>query len=160
MADEFEYPVTPSPLELSSEMMLEMAKGFDPWPVIAERYGITGAEYQRMVDWEPFKKEIERIQARLDAEGFTFKLKAGFMATDVLDKVYVDAKRPDITPAQRLEAAKWLAKMADYEPKAAQVQQSGGGFVFQIVLDKSEPPKEINVTRVIDQKPEEVESDE
>lgn len=160
MAEEFDYPVTPSPLELSSEMMLEMAKGFDTWPDIAERYGITGAEYQRMVEWEPFKKEIERIQTRLEAEGFTFKLKAGFMATDVLDKVYTDAKRGDITPAQRLEAAKWLAKMADYEPKSTQVQQTGGGFSFQIIIDKSETPKEINVTRVIDQKPEEIESDD
>lgn len=162
MAEDFDFdlPAPAGPLELSSEMLLEMAKGFDTWPAIAERYGITGAAYDKMVAWEPFQKEIKRVEERLEAEGFSFKLKAGLMATDLLDQLYKDAKSPNTTPLQRLEINKFFAKMADYEPKAAQVQQSGGGFVFQIVLDKSEPPKEVNVTRVIDQKAEEVTADE
>lgn len=141
-------------------MMLEMAKGFDEWPVIAERYGIKGDDYARMVAWEPFKKEIERIQARLEAEGFSFKLKAGLMVTDLLDQSYKDAKNPNTTPLQRLEINKWLAKMADYEPKATQIQQSGGSFSFEIKIIKDDAPKEVNITRVIDQKPEECDSDE
>lgn len=148
------------PLELPAEMMFEMAKGMEDPAAIAERYGITGAKYEAMVAWEPFKKEIERLRVKLEGEGYTFRNKALLMATDVLDKVYTDAKRPDITPAQRLEAAKWLAKMADLEPKNVVAQQGGGSFSFQIVINKDETPKEVNVTRVIDQKPVETTADE
>jgi hypothetical protein len=158
--DSYEFPVPAGPLELSSEMMLEMAKGFESQKVIAERYGITGSKFDQMVEWEPFKKELERITARLEAEGFSFKLKAGLMVTDLLDQSYKDAKNPATTPIQRLEINKWLAKMADYEPKAAVAATNGGSFSFQIVIDKTETPKEINVTRVIEQKAEEVGSDE
>lgn len=132
--DDFELDL-PTPLAFPpAEMMLDLAKGLEEPEEIAERYGYTPMEFASLVEWEPFKKEYDRMVAKLEAEGVTFRNKAVLYATDLLDRVYKAAKRPDVPLTQLLETAKYLSKAADLDPKPAQTTQSGATYSVKLVL--------------------------
>ena len=125
----------PQPLAFPpAEMMLDLAKGLEDPVAIAERYGYSSLEFASLVEWEPFKKEYERMVNKLETEGVTFRNKAVLYATDLIDRVYAAAKRPDVTLPQLLETAKYLSKAADLDPKPAQNTQTGASYSVKLVL--------------------------
>jgi hypothetical protein len=132
--DEFDYP-EPQYLQFPpAEMMLDLAKGLEEPEAIAERYGYSVVEFNQLVEWEPFRKEYERMVNKLEVEGITFRNKAVLYATDLLDRVYKAAKRPDVPLTQLLETAKYLSKAGDLDPKPAQTTQSGATYSVKLVL--------------------------
>lgn len=137
MADDsldFDFPAPQALSFPPAEMMLELAKGLDEPVAIAERYGYTPVQFSSLVEWEPFRKEYERMVNKLESEGVTFRNKAVLYATDLLDRVYAAAKRPDVTLPQLLEAAKYMTKAGDLDPKPAQTVSNGATYSVKLVL--------------------------
>jgi hypothetical protein len=136
MADDFDFDF-PAPQEYAfppAEMILELAKGLEKPVDIAERYGYNAIQYAALENWEPFRKEYERMVSKLEAEGVTYRNKAILYATDLIDRVYAAAKRPDVPLPQLLEAQKLMSKAADLDPKTAQTTQTGATYSVKLVL--------------------------
>lgn len=139
MADDsldFDFPAPQALSFPPAEMMLELAKGLEEPVAIAERYGYTPVQFSSLVEWEPFRKEYERMVNKLESEGVTFRNKAVLYATDLLDRVYAAAKRPDVTLPQLLEAAKYMTKAGDLDPKQSVNITSTSRVVYEIVRDE------------------------
>lgn len=136
MAEDYDYEF-PDPQDYAfppADMMIELAKGLEEPVEIAERYGYNAIQYAALANWEPFRKEYDRLVAKLEAEGVTYRNKAVLYATDLIDRVYAAAKKPDVTLPQLIEAQKLLSKAADLDPKPAQTTQSGATYSVKLVL--------------------------
>lgn len=127
-------------LEIDPNFVLEVATGLEELEEIAPRFGYSPVEIKALYKYKPFWVEVEKVKSELFKSGKTFRLKAGVMADQILEKVFEDALREDTGTAQRLESLKTLAKLADLEPKNnANVQQTGSGFSININLGGPKP---------------------
>jgi hypothetical protein len=115
-------------------MLMELAFAIEPAHVVADRFGYSSTEYGELAMQPWFQKELSKKQAELADQGWTFRAKMGMLAEDLLRDVYVSAKASD-SVSLKLEAAKYLTKIADLEPKAAVSSlPGGGGFMISINL--------------------------
>jgi hypothetical protein len=123
-ADNFSIPV---------DMLVQIALGQEPGDVVSSRYGYSLQDWEvlKTLDW--FKRDIERKREDLRASGITFKAKAQMMAEDLLADTYREAKKSE-SGAFKLDTLKYLAKMADLEPRMTQTVPTGSGFSINIVL--------------------------
>lgn len=122
-----------SPLRLSEQTLLDVAIGADPLHVIAARNGMDELELEALLLRPDVKKAVEVRQAELANKGEFFKLKARALAEDLIEAVYLDARRtPD--PKVRLDAVKFLA-MAGGVDKPEQTRQVGNGRQVSINID-------------------------
>ena len=112
----------------SPEMVTELAYGMEDPVDIALRYGITASQFKDLEAHKPFLAEVAAKRAELERGGHTVKVKAAWMAENLLDDMYLRAKSPDASINQVQESIKILAKLADLEPKGAQQVAPGPGF--------------------------------
>lgn len=130
-----------TPLDVKSEMVMEIACGMEDPLVIARRYGLTDVEFGALCQWPEFNRQVEAKKTELKASGHTFRLMAGWMAEDLAKDLYRQAKGTDATLPQKHEVFKTMAKLADYEPKQSAGAVAGPGFSIQIVFgDKAQQP--------------------
>lgn len=121
-------------IDIDPRFVLEVATGLEDIAEIAPRYGYDQETAEALRHYKPFLIEVDRHKAELQRTGKTFKLKAGLMADEVMQKVFAQALSPDISLAARLDALKTLAKLADLEPKQATATAQGAGFSISINL--------------------------
>lgn len=136
MAEDFDLDF-PAPQEYAfppAEMILELAKGLENPVDIAERYGYNAIQYAALENWGPFRREYERMVNKLEVEGVTYRNKAILYATDLIDRVFAAAKRPNVPLPQLIEAQKLMSKAGDLDPKPAQNVQSGATYSVKLVL--------------------------
>lgn len=122
-----------SPLRLSEQTLLDVAIGADPLHVIAARNGMDELELEALLLRPDVQKAVEARQAELSTKGEFFKLKARALAEDLIESVYMDARRA-VDPKVRLDAVKFLA-MAGGVDKPEQTRQVGNGRQVSISID-------------------------
>lgn len=138
MADDFDsdFPVPQEYAFPPAEMILELAKGLEDPVDIAERYGYNAIQYAALENWEPFRKEYERMVNKLEVEGVTYRNKAILYATDLIDRVFAAAKRPNVPLSQLIDAQKLMSKAGDLDPKTAVNINTTSTVVYEIVRDE------------------------
>lgn len=138
--DEYLAPITvPAPVDIPPELVLGIATGLEDAKDIAYRHGIVGAQWEALQKWKPFQDAVAKQRAELEANGFTFRLKAKLLTEDVFDEAYKIAKSNDTTLMQKLEFVKLGAKLADMEPKQTAQVASGPGFSISINFNSPKP---------------------
>lgn len=86
-----------------------------------------------------------RYRSELKEKGYTFKTKAAMQAEDLLADAYFIAKDCEISPAVRLDAMKWMAKVAGLEPDQRQAGTGVSGGGFQVNINLGETGKSVTV---------------
>ena len=124
---------TAQKLLLPPELVTEVALGIEPATTLFKRYGYSDAEYQQISTSTWFAKEITSKRAALEADGFNFPAKMKMLAEDLMTEAYLHAKESDSVSA-KLEVGKYLAKLADLEPRANAQAVTGPGFQINISI--------------------------
>jgi hypothetical protein len=129
-------PWTPNPaLYLSPEMVAELALGQDDPLTIAQKYGMTVAEFEALNAQPWFGDAVYRKREQLQAEGVTFVAKAQMMAEEMWQDIYQLSKSGDgMRMEHRIEAAKQLTDIAGLKPKAAAASANGPSFTINISI--------------------------
>lgn len=125
------------PVPYDARMAYEIACGMEDPAAIAERYGVTSADWSALVGHKPFLMAVARYRKELKDSGYTFKTKAHMQAEDLLGTAYLMAKDPETPSNVRADLIKWTAKIAGLEPdnrEAGSRGPSGAGFQIHINL--------------------------
>jgi hypothetical protein len=139
---------TPNPaLYLSPEMVAELALGQDDPLTIAQKYGMTVAEFEALNAQPWFGETIYRKREQLQAEGVTFAAKAGMIAEEVMQDIYTLSKASDgMRMEHRLDFLKQMVDVSGLKPKAAAVSAGGPSFTINISIpDNPQGPQLRNV---------------
>lgn len=124
--------MTPFNQKYPPQMVAEIAYGMEEPVDIAFRYGISASEYRKLAQNAHFQAEVAAKTAELVRAGHTVKVKAQYMAEDLLETMYLRAKDPKATFTMVHEAVKTIAKLADLEPKTINTTPQGAGFSITI----------------------------
>lgn len=148
-------PRVPPVVDIPPELIMGIATGLEDPKELAYRHGIVGVQWEQLCKWKPFLDAVAKQRAELEANGFTFRLKAKLLTEDVFDEAYKIAKSHETTLMQKIEFVKLGAKLADMEPKQSAQVASGPGF--SISINFSGPPPE---KKVIDVTPTEIKAED
>lgn len=128
------------------EMVAEIALGMEEPVDIAYRYGFVASEYKALEQHKPFVADVAAKRAEYERGGTTAKIKAAWMAENLMDDLFLRAKSPEASIAQVQETVKIFAKLGDLEPKQRMdVSQQGAGFSVVINI-----PQSTNHTKTIE----------
>lgn len=97
-----------SVLSVPDKMLTELAIGTDDPEVIASRYGFSAVDFELIESQPSFKKALSSRVAELESKGEIFRVKARYLADDLLADVYADAKETKDARV-RLDALKFLS---------------------------------------------------
>jgi hypothetical protein len=117
------------------EMVNILAQGLEDPAEVAARFGVPPSVWDKLSTWQPFVAAVEAQKAELEKSGFVFATKVRWMATDLTEDLYVRARSPDATIAQKLQTAQYLSKLAGLEPKEAATGAAGEGFSVSININ-------------------------
>lgn len=146
------------PQSVPGEMLTEIAFGIEPPDTIAYRYGYEASDFEVLKTQDWFVRDLEMRKADLAATGWTFRKRMALMAEDLLCDVYQQAKTSG-NPNLKLEAAKYLSKLADLEPKPLQPTLVGTGFSININMGEPKHASHANRRSPRDEELIEVETD-
>ena len=122
------FPLVPE------EMVASLALGMEDDLVVAARHGYSVEQLQELMAQPWFQAQIAVKRADYEKNGVTFKAKAAWMASDLLDQVYVQASAAGTSLAQKHDVLKTLIKAGGLEPKDEKSQQTGPTFAINIDL--------------------------
>lgn len=127
-------PTTTSFPLISEEMVSSIALGMEDELVIAARHNMSVEQYQELQRQPWFQVQVAAKRADLEKNGVTFKAKAAWMASDLLDQVYMAAAGNDASLAQKHDVLKTLIKAGGLEPKDETKKDTGPTFAINIDL--------------------------
>lgn len=110
-------------LSVPDKMLTEIALGVDAPDTIAYRYGYDLVDYEHLAAQPSYQKALEARVTELEGKGEIFRVKARALADDLLEKVYLDAAKPEQDPKVRLDAIKFLAQAGGVAQPAGQKAQ-------------------------------------
>lgn len=119
--------------QISDEMVASIALGMDDDAVIAARHNITNEQMALLLEQPWFQAQVAVKRAEFDKSGITFRAKAAWMASDLLDQVYVAVSSQESSVAQKHDVLKTLIKAGGLEVKEDKKEASGP--TFQISID-------------------------
>jgi hypothetical protein len=136
---ELEYGYQPrAQLQIPPELVTAVAQGMVDPAECAAKLGLDAQKWAQISVWPPFIAAVEAHRAELAASGYTFRVKAKFMAEELAEKTFVAAMGPDATFAQRFQATQFFTRVGGLEPKEEKVQQTGEGFSVTINMNGSQ----------------------
>lgn len=133
----------PPVVDIPPELIMGIAMGMEEPKDLAYRHGIVGEQWEQLCKWKPFLDAVAKQRAELEANGFTFRLKAKLLTEDVFDEAYKIAKSNETTLMQKIEFVKLGAKLADMEPKQSAQVAAGPGFSISINFSGTPPEKKV-----------------
>lgn len=116
-------------LSVPDKMLTELALGTDEPANIANRYGFDDIDFEALQQQPSFNKALSARTAELESKGEIFKIKARYLADDLLGDVYLDAKETKDARV-RLDAIKFL---------------SAAGGVAQPVQQRADTGRQVNI---------------
>lgn len=130
-----EYPegTTSFPL-ISEEMVASIALGMEDDLVIAARHNLSVEQLQDLQKQSWFQAQVAVKRAEFEKTGVTFKAKAAWMASDLLNDVYTQVKSTDASLSQKHDVLKTLMKAGGLEPKDEKKVDTGPTFAISIDL--------------------------
>lgn len=134
-------------LYLSPEMVAELALGVDPPLQVAQKYGLSPAEFMALQAQDWFGKEIYRKREELHADGMTFQVKARMIAEEVMQDFFRKSKTQDLRPEHLLEFLKQTAGYGGLTPKVGAVTGPAGP-AFQINITLPDNPQGPSLAKI------------
>ena len=113
------------------------------------KYEMTPAQFEYILERHDFKREFSEWRQRLISEGNSFKLKLRAMAEEYLPRLHQLMHSELTTPSIKVDAFKYITKVAGLEPKKEeeQNQDSGPKIIIKIANFASpDSAKTIEVT--------------
>jgi hypothetical protein len=139
-----------SQVAVPPEMVVAIAQGLEEPDDIAARHGFTGTKWEKLKEWKPFIAAVAEHRAELERSGYTFRVKARFMAEDLLEETFVKAKNPETSLAQKLQVTQFLTRVAGLEPKEDKSGTAGEGFSVTINMNGTNTTISGNAGRPLD----------
>lgn len=99
-------------LDVPPQLVWECAAGLEDPEKIAERFGFTGAKWERLAQWPPFIIAVQSQRSEFERNGMTFRLKAGLMAEEMMAEMFKQAISHDSTILQKLSVFNSLVDVA------------------------------------------------
>lgn len=127
-------PTTTSFPLISEEMVSSIALGMEDELVVASRHNLSVEQYQELQRQPWFQAQVAAKRAEYEKNGVTFRAKAAWMASDLLDQVYVQVSGNDASLAQKHDVLKTLIKAGGLEPKDEKQKDTGPTFAINIDL--------------------------
>lgn len=124
-------------LNLSPEMVFELAMGLEPPYDVARRYGIEPDDLDLLMEQAWFQDAVYRRREQLSDEGQSFPIIADMMARDGFQRLFQRDKIGELKPGESIELYKLLGGYAGMNPKTP-VQQGSGGPQFSINITVGE----------------------
>lgn len=129
----------PTTIDLNT-IALELAQGWYSDDQIRVNHGMSVEQWQSLRTNEKFLTLCLNYRTEMQKEGQQFKISVKRKAEHHIDTVEKLILSPDTPASVKLEAVKWLAKMAEYEPKEA---KGTGGSTQVTVLWAGDAPQQI-----------------
>lgn len=126
-------PYIPTEASFDPRLAFEVALGIESPAQICTRYDLSEAEWELLSVYPPFKKSVLTHQTAILEEGIGFRMKAKVQAEAYLKDAHLLIKNPTVPPSVRADMIKWMAKVADLEPRKDGPDQ-GPTFNLQINL--------------------------
>lgn len=146
-------PTTTSFPLISDEMVSSIALGMEDELVVAARHNMSVEQYQELRAQPWFQAQVAVKRADLEKNGVTFRAKAAWMASDLLDQVYLQAASNDSSLAQKHEVLKTLIKAGGLEPKDEKKEATGPTFAINIDLGGGQSVSLTGVNTITPQAP-------
>jgi len=127
-------PATKSFPQISEEMVNSIALGMEDELVVAARHDMSVEQYQELQRQPWFQAQVAAKRAEYEKNGVTFRAKAAWMASDLLDQVYLQVSSNDASLAQKHDVLKTLIKAGGLEPKDETKKDTGPTFAINIDL--------------------------
>ena len=127
-------PATKSFPQISEEMVASIALGMEDELVVAARHDMSVEQYLELQKQPWFQAQIATKRAEYEKNGVTFRAKAAWMASDLLDQVYLQVSANDASLAQKHDVLKTLIKAGGLEPKDEKQKDTGPTFAINIDL--------------------------
>lgn len=108
----------PATIDLNS-IALELAKGWYSDDQIRQAHGLSLTQWNALAHDDKFIQLAGRYRTELMMTGEQFKIDAKLSAQRHLDTVQKIISDPSTPASVRMDAIKWLARMAELEPKEA-----------------------------------------
>lgn len=129
----------PHPLiDVPPQLILEVALGTEPVEDICARYGYDEDATRRLRDTPLFWRLVKDQEAEMDKNGLALKLRAKNVTEDMVGRLWTKAKTDAVPFSDKLDFAKFTAKLADLEPKTNQTP-AGTGFSITFNMDGGAP---------------------
>jgi len=125
-------PHIPTDASFDPRLAFEVALGFEKPETICPRYEVTEDEWYNLAASPVFKKAVVKYQEEILEGGISFRLKAKVQAEAYLKDAHLLIKHPLTPPAVKADMIKWMARVADLEPKNN--KNEGVSFNLQINL--------------------------
>jgi hypothetical protein len=120
--------------QISDEMVASIALGMEDELVVASRHNMSVEQFYELVKQPWFQAQVAAKRADFEKSGVTFRAKAAWMASDLLDQVYIQAADNNASLAQKHEVLKTLIKAGGLEPKDEKEKVTGPTFAISIDL--------------------------
>ena len=131
-------------LDMDPKFILECATGLEELEEIAPRWGYSDEDIKFLSTFKPLVIEVDKVKSELYKSGKTFRLKAGVMADQILEKVFEDALHEDVSLPLRIDVLKVLSRLGDLEPKPTNgAVAQGSGFSININLSGVQPAPQV-----------------
>lgn len=127
-------PATKSFPQISEEMVNTIALGMEDELVVAARHDMSVEQYQELQRQPWFQAQVAAKRAEFEKNGVTFRAKAAWMASDLLDQVYLSVSSNEASLAQKHDVLKTLIKAGGLEPKDEKAKDTGPTFAINIDL--------------------------
>lgn len=127
-------PATKSFPQISEEMVNTIALGMEDELVVAARHDMSVEQYQELQRQPWFQAQVAAKRAEYEKNGVTFRAKAAWMASDLLDQVYLNVSSNEASLAQKHDVLKTLIKAGGLEPKDETKKDTGPTFAINIDL--------------------------
>lgn len=127
-------PATKSFPQISEEMVNSIALGMEDELVVAARHDMSVEQYKALEAQPWFQAQVAAKRAEYEKNGVTFRAKAAWMASDLLDQVYLSVSSNEASLAQKHDVLKTLIKAGGLEPKDEVKKDTGPTFAINIDL--------------------------
>lgn len=124
--------------QIPPELVVTLAQGLVDPDEAAAKHNISPKNWEKLKNWPPFLAAVEAHRTELAATGYTFRVKAKFMAEELAEKTFVRAMGPDATFAQQFQATQFFTRVAGLEPKEEKAVNVGEGFSVTINMNGSQ----------------------
>lgn len=136
-----------------NRFVFELALALDPVETTLERYHVDLATYEAYLRNPAFQAQLQRFRNDIFEKGLSFREKSRAMAEDMLKTAYNLIHDKDVPATVKADLIKWVAKVADLEPKANKnEEQQFLPALAAAVKQLSDGDLELQVTQIVARK--------
>lgn len=100
-----------------TRFVFELALASEPVEGLLQRYNVSIEQYENYLQNVAFQAQLQKFRADIHERGLGFREKARALSEDMLVTAYRMVKDENVPATVKADLIKWVAKVADLEPK-------------------------------------------